>query len=235
MPREGDDISASDGRIDPGRASADTVEDQTAALVRALLDASQQLDGVGVTQVLTDAAAIIGLGPALDDVVLPAMRQIGSWWAAGDYTIPQEQLTTEAVRSWLDRLSTSAGPPHHLPPILLACGPRDRHTIGAEALALLLRMQSRHCRVLGSRISADNLMFAAMASAPAAVVIVSHLVANRRYALEAAAKIHESGIPVFYAGNAFADEDSRAGIPGAYLGTNLQAACSQICGVLEEQ
>ena len=44
--------------------------------------------------------AAIGLGPTLDDVLLPTMRQIGSAWEAGHCDITTEHLTTEAVRSW---------------------------------------------------------------------------------------------------------------------------------------
>lgn len=211
----------------------DSADEPVPGLLIDLLTASQHLDSAAIGLALTAAAATLGVGAAIDDVVLPAMRQIGNWWAAGSYTIAQEQLTTEAIRSWLDRLSSAAGPPRRLPPVLLACGPRDRHTIGAEALATLLRRQGRHCRVLGSRISPDRLMFATIAAEPAAVVIVSHLDANRRYALDAVDRINNAGITVFYAGNAFADPDIRAGLPGIYLGTNLQDACSQVCAVLE--
>ena len=39
-------------------------------------------------------------------------------------------------------------------PVVLACGPSDQHTIGLEALALLLRLRQRPCRVLGARVAA---------------------------------------------------------------------------------
>ncbi|MET3807973.1 methanogenic corrinoid protein MtbC1 [Nakamurella sp. UYEF19] len=209
-------------------------EDGPAATCRReVLDASIRLDSVGITRVLSEAAATIGVAVCIDEVVLPTMRQIGVWWAAGNYSIAQELMTTETVRAWLDELSTRAPVPTHRRPVFLACGPRDRHTLAGEALALLLRLQGWHCRVLGARISASSLMFAVAATPPAAVVVTSHLAAHRSHALPAITAVHDSGTTVFYAGNAFATFESREGVKGTYLGNHIGDACTLIRGVIE--
>ena len=203
-------------------------------LQRAVLDASQRLDAATISTTLTEAMDVVGLPDCIDLVILPVMSQIGRWWAAGQYSIPQEQMTTEAVRAWLDHRGTFVPTPRHSQPVLLACGPRDRHTIGAEALALLLRTQGWQCRMLGARISAANLLTAASAMTPAAVVLVSHLAANRRLAVESLTGVHEANIVGFYAGNAFISQDNRRDVPGIYLGTSIQGACSLVCKVLDD-
>lgn len=190
------------------------------------------MDAVALSRVLTDAADVLGVAGCIDDVILPTMRQIGAWWAAGRYTIPQEQITTETVRAWLDERISRAPQPAHADPVLVACGPRDRHTVASEALALLLRTQGWHCRVLGARISADSLMYAVAATPPAAVVVVSHLADNRRHALDALEVVQHANIPVFYAGNAFHTRASREGVAGTYLGIHIGDASVRICQVL---
>jgi methanogenic corrinoid protein MtbC1 len=218
------------GEVEPSPAAG---TGEIAELQQTVLAASQRLDAAGVSHTLTEAATAVGLPDCIDQVILPVMSQIGRWWAAGEYSIPQEQMTTEAVRAWLDHRGTLVSAPRHAQPVLLACGPRDRHTIGAEALALLLRIQGWQCRMLGARISVANLLTAALAMTPAAVVLVSHLAANRRLAVEALTGVHRADIVGFYAGNAFASQDNRRDVPGIYLGTSIQGACSQICHILD--
>ena len=70
------------------------------------------------------------------------MQQVGLWWQTGRCTVEDEHLTTEAARAWLETLNSSAPAPVRTPPIVLACGPTDLHTIGLEALCVLLRLRA---------------------------------------------------------------------------------------------
>ena len=62
--------------------------------------------------------------------------------------------------------------------LVLACGPTDLHTIGLEALCVLLRYDGWSCRLLGARTSVPALAAAMHATGADAVVIVSHLTAG---------------------------------------------------------
>lgn len=201
-------------------------------LIDQILDAAEQLDAASVRSRLDQAAAQLGLATCIDDVLMPAMRQIGVWWAVGHCDVVQEQMATEAVRAWLDRRSAFAPGPTRSRPILLACGPSDLHTIGLESTAVLLRYRGWPCRVLGARTSTATLAAAARATAVAGVVVVSHLATGRLRAVESIRTIDELGIEVFYAGNAFSSQRSRRGIPGSYLGTGINDACAQLDAAL---
>ena len=160
----------------------------------------------------------------MDEVLLPAMRQVGQWWETGRCDVAQEHLTSEAARGWLSRLAAFAPPPVRDNPVVLACGPRDLHTLGLEAMAVLLAYDGWSCRVLGARTPPDSLATAVRATSAAAVVVVSHLSVGRRPAVEAIRAVAESGAQVFYAGNAFLFARAREGVPGTYLGERLAAA-----------
>src|SRR4029078_2566651 len=86
-----------------------------------------------------------------------AMRQVGVWWQTGRCTVEDEHLTTKAVRAWLENLNASAPAPARPAPIVLACGPTDLHTIGLEALGVLLRHEGWDCRILGARTTVRDL------------------------------------------------------------------------------
>jgi DNA-binding transcriptional MerR regulator len=199
-----------------------------AELIAAIMDASERSDAPAVRALLSDAHAALGLGPCLDDVLLPAMQQIGLWWQTGRCTVEDEHLTTEAARGWLETLSSSAPAPVRTPPLVLACGPTDLHTIGLEALCVLLRHERWSCRLLGARTSVPALGAAVHATGARAVVIVSHLSSGRARAVEAMRAAERDGVKVFYAGNAFSAPRSRRNLPGRFLGMRLQEACELI-------
>jgi len=201
-------------------------------LVHQILDAAEQSDAPSIRAVLDKAAAALGPAVCIDDVLLPAMRQIGVWWAVGHCDIVQERLATEVVRTWLDRRSALAPAPSRPRSILLACGPSDLHTVGLESTALLLRYQGWPCRVLGARTPTATLATAARATPVAGVVVVSHLATGRRRAVESIRAVSELGIDVFYAGNAFSTSRSRRGVPGLYLGGGIEDACAQLTRAL---
>ncbi len=197
-------------------------------LIHRILAAAERLDAPSIRARLDEAMAALGLASCIDEVLLPAMRQIGVWWAVGYCDVVQERMATEAVRAWLDRRSAFAPPPTRSRPILLACGPSDLHTIGLESTAVLLRYQGWPCRVLGARTPTVTLATAARATAVAGVVVVSHLATGRLRAIESIRAVDDLDIPVFYAGNAFATPRSRRGVPGRYLGVGIEDASAEL-------
>ena len=189
-----------------------------------LLAASDSLDPEQMRDVMDRALTALTLEGAVDEVLMPAMRQVGVKWETGRCDVAQEHLTTETVRGWLSRLASFAPPPTGEQPVVLACGPRDLHTLGIEAMAVLLAYRGLRCRVLGARTPGPTMVTAATATSAVAVVVVSHLSVGRRPAAEAVRGVAAAGFPVFYAGNAFLFPRSRAGLPGTYLGESLRAA-----------
>ena len=109
-------------------------------------------------------------------------------------------------------------PPQDIGPIVLACGPRDRDTITLESLALLLRFHRWPCRVLGARVPTFTLSIAAQAADAIGVVVISTESCNQRQAIVSLRAIADLGIPVFFAGDAFASEHPRVDGRGSTWG-----------------
>jgi DNA-binding transcriptional MerR regulator len=193
--------------------------------VQGMLDASNGLNASAIRSVLELSHAEIGLAATLDEVVMPAMRQIGAWWETGDCSVGQEQLTTEVVRAWLAKVTTLApAPSSGNRAVLLATGPGDFHTLGLEALAAQLAHERVASRLLGPRTALSVLLAAIQATPEAVVVVVSHLPTQRRSALASLEAVTETGAPTFFAGNAFLFQRSRKRVPGTYLGERIEEA-----------
>ncbi|MDP9116632.1 MAG: hypothetical protein M3O28_05120 [Actinomycetota bacterium] len=177
---------------------------------------------------LEHAESSLGLGLALDEVLFPVMRLIGTWWLREPFETDTERLATEVARRWLETVSAAAPSPAEVAPVVLACGPGDRHTMGQEALAALLRLHRQPVRLLSARTVSWMIPNAVRASGADAVVVVSHLYAHHLAATQSLVAAHAMGVDVFYAGEAFASERERRDIPGRYLGASLIAASTMI-------
>jgi hypothetical protein len=217
-----------------GSAPAGQVDAEAPAaqLIRRVLRAAQDLDPLGLQAQLDLGAAVLGLTRCVDEIVILATQELRRMLAGGLCDAAQQLMATEAVRTWLNHRGSFAPSPQEIGPILLACGPRDRDTVGLESLALLLRFQRWPCRVLGARVSTFTLTIAAQAAGAAGVVVMSTEGRGLPQAVAALLAVDALGIPVFFAGNAFEPEYSRRQLPGRYLGTRMGGARTQLIDTL---
>jgi DNA-binding transcriptional MerR regulator len=198
------------------------------AQIDAIMAGLDHHDAFAIRAILDEATASLGLAATLDDIVLPSMRLVGSWWESGRCDIGQEHFTTEVVRGWLARTTTLAPVSGSDRWVLLATGPGDRHTVGLESLAALLVTRGTGCRIFGAGTSQRTLVAAIAATSAPAVVVVSHLSTQRRSAVESLQALVATGCPTFYAGNAFMAPMGRRGVPGSYLGESIAEAAAII-------
>ena len=198
------------------------------AYVHSVLDAGLDYDAPAIRAALDKAAKALGLDETVQWVVLPVLREVGTLWEAGQCDIAQEHVASQEIRAWLaNRVGVSASR-RSRGMVLLACGPKDLHTIGLEAFYVILTKRGIRCRLLGAQIPAASLRDAATALSPSAVVVTSHLGSHRRAAIESMRGLEDLDVKIFYAGNAFGAAKSRRGVPGIYLGRELTSAADTI-------
>lgn len=197
--------------------------------VEEFLRASSTLDPDALRGVLDRAAEGLGIEAAIRDVVGPSMREIGSRWKAGECDVAEEHLATEAVRVWLARHLTMTPTPFRPRPLILACGPKDLHSIGLEMFAVILARRGWSCRVLGAHTPSRSLVTAVRAADARGVVVTSQRNVTRRAAMESLEEVAAiPGVHTFYAGGGFAAPSSRRGVPGTYLGEDLLEAAAAL-------
>jgi len=194
-------------------------------LLERLLHHAMRLDPAGLRETLHASTEVIGVEHTIRDVALPAMREMGSRWQAGVCDTAHEHLATEAVRVWLARQSAMAPPAFRPFPLVLACGPKDLHTIGLEAFGVVLARRGWSLRTLGPLTPVDSLVAAVRAAEARGAVVTSQRSATRRpaiEAIEAAARL--PGVRAFYAGMGFAPPAARKDVPGTWLGDDVLEA-----------
>jgi len=200
-------------------------------LIEAFLRAARELAPGSIVRTLDAARETLGLDRTVDEVLLPAMREVGEWWHVGRIDVSHEHLATIATQAWLARVQ-STGSLRPQSPIVLSCGPLDHHTLGLEAIGALLRQRHWDCRMLGARTPAESLARAVAETDAVAVVLVCHVTAGRAAAIEALRSPQLRRRHVFYAGGAFVSPRARHHVPGHYLGTNIAQAADLITATL---
>ena len=115
----------------------------------ALFAAAVAADPEAVARLLDQVFALHPLVETLTSVIEPLLRRIGDEWQAGNFTVAQEHLASEAVRARIERLLSDArGGPRGL--AVLACPPGERHDCGLLMLAVMLRADGWQVAYLGA-------------------------------------------------------------------------------------
>jgi DNA-binding transcriptional MerR regulator len=194
-------------------------------LLTAIVDAAGRLDPSALREALAAATESLGVEGAIRDVALPAMREMGSRWKAGVCDTAHEHLATEAVRVWLARQSAMVPPAFRPFPLVLACGPKDLHTIGLEAFGVILARRGWSLRTLGPLTPVSSLVAAVRAAEARGAVVSCQRALTRRAAVESIVAVSSlPGVDAFYGGAAFTVATARRGLPGVYLGDDLVRA-----------
>jgi len=202
-----------------------------ADLVEAICSQTHALDSQGISASLDRARAVCGLDATVDEVLLPAMREIGRQWAAGSCDIAHEQAASSAVRTWLAGVQREGPALTRTGAVVLACGPSDAHTIGLHALSALLTHRGVDSRSLGACTPARSLVLAVQRADAAAVVVVSHLTSSRADAVEALRAVAATPAEVYYAGEGFRSGGTRSDLPGTYLGESIADAADRVAAL----
>lgn len=192
------------------------------------LAATHHLDATRMIDVLGRCVWLHGTPTTIDDVVMPALREIGNRWSRGECDVAQERLATTTIQNWLHTQSQTARPPAHAAVVVLSCGPSEQHSLGLSALAVLLVHHGLAYINLGVHTPAIALPTAIHNAQASAVVLTAQLQVNRPATIAALRTVEETSAVLYYAGAAFRTLASRRGVPGTYLGSSLTNAAAQL-------
>jgi methanogenic corrinoid protein MtbC1 len=104
--------------------------------------------------------------------VLPAVREIGQRWQAGEATVGQEHFATGLLRERMLALGRNWGAGVG-PRALLACPPGEHHDIGLVAFGLVLRDRGWRITYLGPDTPIESVARTAADLRPRAVVLAA--------------------------------------------------------------
>jgi MerR family transcriptional regulator, light-induced transcriptional regulator len=228
LRRMRDEVAQGRAAVDAAAIASSGGSGMAEGLRDAVLTYTGRLDGRAITATLDRARALLGLERTVDDVLMPAMREIGRLWSIGERDVAHEHAATAAIHAWLGRVRLTAPPPSQPGSVVLACGPHDAHTLALDCLAALLEHRGVDCRLLAARTPADSLVLAVQEAKATAAVVVSYLARYRPAAVLAIRGVAQTPASIYYAGAAFQHRRSRLGVPGIYLGDCVSRAADDL-------
>lgn len=92
-----------------------------------------------------------------DEVFLPVLREIGSRWARGEATVPQEHFASAFVRERLVSAIASIAAPEAAREVVCAGAPGEQHELGLLIVAAKLALRGWRITYLGLEVPLDSL------------------------------------------------------------------------------
>ncbi len=126
------------------------------SLVDALLTAAHVLDVPAMERILDESFASQRFELAIEGVVSPALRAIGSAWAQSEIDVGAEHAASETVRRRLARFFDAAGLGDRLPRVIVGLPPDGHHEIGAFAFAVAARRAGLDVLYLGANVPLES-------------------------------------------------------------------------------
>jgi MerR family transcriptional regulator, light-induced transcriptional regulator len=140
------------------------------ALGDRLLAALEAFDEPAANAILDRALAGLSLDSVAEELLLPAMSEIGNRWERGEFSVAQEHFATTVVRGRLLGLARGWGAGSG-PLAVLACLPGDRHDLGLLCFGLCLREHGWRIAYLGPDTPIETLEETVGRIGPRAVVL----------------------------------------------------------------
>ena len=155
--------SGSAPRAEPG--------ERAGVLVDAFVLAAHHLDVPAMERILDECFAAQRFELAIEGVVSPALRAIGSAWARGDIDVGAEHAASETVRRRLARFFDAAGLGDRAPRVIVGLPPAGQHEIGAFAFAVAGRRAGLDVLYLGANVPVESWLRTVRETAAPVVVL----------------------------------------------------------------
>lgn len=138
------------GAMDPSPHARDDLSSDAA--VTSYLTAARGFDVPAMERVLDDAFASRRFERAMDEIVFPALREIGRAWAEDALDVAQEHVASETIRRRLARFFDVTGHGGWTAPIIVGMAPGGQHELGALSFAVAGRRAGLDILYLGPNV-----------------------------------------------------------------------------------
>ena len=126
------------------------------SLAGSFLSAARGLDVPAMERILDESFASQRFELAIEGVVSPALRAIGSAWATDEIDVGAEHAASETVRRRLARFFDAAGLGDGPPRVVVGLPPDGHHEIGAFAFAVAARRAGLDVLYLGANVPLES-------------------------------------------------------------------------------
>jgi len=201
-------------------------------LYQALLRHDESLAG----DLLREAYTIFDIASICNDIITPALVQIGEAWYRGEIRITTEHFASAYIRGRLLSLFQAYSSRKNAPYVLCGCAPTEQHEIGALMLSILLRSKGIRVEFLGPDVPINDLIEYARFEHPQMIILTSTMRDSVSELFEFDKKLNKlEPKPIFgYGGAAFnIYPEIHEKVAGTFLGESLEIAVPKVIELLK--
>ncbi|MBE0698550.1 MAG: cobalamin B12-binding domain-containing protein [Anaerolineaceae bacterium] len=186
--------------------------------------------------ILREVHALFDLLTIIEQVYIPALREIGEAWYRGEIRVTTEHFASAYLRGKMLSLLQAYPSRRSSPLVLIGCAPMEQHELGSLMLAVLLRAEGIRVEFLGPDIPVEDLADYASYEMPAMVILSAtseYSAREMKHMQDLLKKTRPT--PIFgYGGRAFdLQPELRKEISGTYLGNSLEIARDTVKSLLK--
>lgn len=202
--------------------------EKTVDLREEWLSACLAFDEERAEEILARSFALFPPEMVVLEIIQQGVAEMGRKWYAGDATVQQEHFASQLARRRLKALMGSAPRPTRRGRILIACPPKEQHTIGPLILALLLRRAGWDVVYLGADVPPGRMQQTVDATKADLVILAAQQLQTAGTLLEMAERLGGNGVRIGFGGGIFSRLPRlRTRIPGHFLGATLKEAVEE--------
>lgn len=204
------------------------------AVAADLLTALQAFQEAAAESLLSEAFALYPVEKVVEEIIAPALVEIGERWHRGEASIVQEHYATALLHRHLTAMFQAYDQPRRGPLAITGAAPSEWHDVGILSVSLALRRHGWRVIYLGQNVPAQELLQEIARLQPDMVC----LSASTREAAGELARLYEAVTRqpgpqprLVFGGRAFnLDPELRAEFPDTYLGANARDLLANLEG-----
>lgn len=197
------------------------------------IDQCLKFDEVAAESILTQAFALFPVKTVCLEILQKGLSQMGDLWYENKATPQQEHFASALTIKRIVTLLAAAPEPTRIGRILIACPPKEEHTISLLLLFLLLRHRGWEVIYFGANTPLFRFESALEMIKPDLIVMAAQRLPTAASLLEVAQLLKEKGVSLAFGGRIFNLIPSlHHRIPGHFLGHDLEGAVSVISQIL---
>lgn len=151
---------------------------------------------VDATQLLLQAHDLgMSLTTVFQDIMTPALVEIGNRWASGEISVGQEHEVSELCRDVISELSLRHGRNAPAKTILATCVENERHDLGLRMITALLRERGAKVHFLGSDTSDRFIVESTAMRRPDVLLLSVTMADNRSKVIDVVNALRQSDAP----------------------------------------
>lgn len=194
----------------------------TEALRNALIDALVALDEEAADRIFSEAHALHPVETVLNELIRPAMVELGQRWHDGNLLTTTEHFASSYVQGRLRSLLSFTGQNSFAPVVVVACAPLDQHELGALMLAVSLRRRGYHVLYFGANTPVADLVATTKERAAVALMISASTGESLDELRKRRSLLRDAAPVVVFGGPAFNQQpDAAEELGGVFLADNI--------------